>query len=241
MYQELIVFVDSFESRPVWGTEANDLPLPALAVGDVLDVPTLREWAGATPTVWRVTAVKHVFTAMGDRTPEADHQVLVTVREDKEPTLEQELEQAEVRNEELKQHSQFWQTLLGDIAEQQAPALRDALLTGIEHTMKRQPAHGIAEARNEWCEAATIVQADGHMLEDMLTKQLRGSIHQALQRLPREERLLLWLEQGGLHEEWETSAQPQGFEPDGRSDALDRLQETLLRRLQTRLLNTALD
>lgn len=240
MYQELIVFVDSFESEPVWSTEGNDLPLPALARGDVLDVPPLRGGPDEAPPVWRVTAVKHVFNDAG-RGPEANHQLLVTVREDKEPTLEQELEQAEVRNEELKQHSQFWQTLLGDIAEQQAPALRDALLQGIEHAMKRQPARGIETASNEWREAATIVQADGHMLEDMLTKQLRGSIHQALQGLPREERLLLWLEQGGLHEEWETSAQPQGFEPDGRSDALDRLQKKLLHRLLTRLLNTPLD
>lgn len=246
MYQELIVHLDTFESPPVWGTEGNDLPLPTLAVGDVLAVPGLT-WRDAPDPqpVYRVTAVKHVFTEMGGPTPEANHQMVVTVAQHGAHTLDEELKEelASALNdaEKHRKHSAFWRTLLQDVVEQRAPAIQGAVLQSIRQTMKNQPAFGMAEAGNEWQEAASILQADGHELAEMLRGTLAGSVVQAVKALPREERLVLWLAAGGLHEEWETAAEPHGFEPDGRSNALDHLQEKLLRQLQTQLLNTPLD
>ncbi len=39
MVQKLTVHIHSFKSPPFWSTEANDRPLPTLAVADVLEVP----------------------------------------------------------------------------------------------------------------------------------------------------------------------------------------------------------
>ncbi len=241
MYQELIVHIDTFRSQPVWSTEGNDLPLPTLAVGDVLEVPPLA-WHGAPADqpVFRVTAIKHVFTDTGPG-PEANHQMVVTVAEDGSRPLEDELDDALNEAEKHQKHSVFWRTLLQDVVEQRAPAIRGAVLQSIRQAMKNQPACDIAEVSNAWQEAASILQADGHELAEMLRGTLAGSVHQAVKALPREERLVLWLAAGGLHEEWETGAEPHGFEPDGRSDALDSLQERLVRQLCTQLLDTPLD
>ncbi len=242
MYQELIVHFETFQSPEVWSTEGNDLPLPALAVGDVLEVPPLaheRDRDGK-PAVFRITAVKHTFTDTGSG-PEANHRVLVTVKEDGSRTPEEELDDALGEVEKHQQIGAFWRGLLEDVAEQRAPALMDAVLQGIRQAMKSQPAHLASEARNAWQEAASILQADGHYLAEVLQGHLGGSVYEAIKALPREERLLLWLNEGGFHEEWETAAEPRGFEPDSRSDALDRLQEKLLRQLNKQLLDTRLD
>lgn len=241
MYQELTVHIDSFKSPPVWGTEGNDLPLPTLAVGDVLEVPALA-WhsdPAATP-VFRVTAIKHVFTDTGPG-PEANHLVMVTVAEDGARTLEDERDDALNDAEKHEKHSAFWRTLLKDVARQRAPALLVAVLQGIQQAMQSQPAHGIEAAGTEWLESARILQGDGHGLADMLRGRLAGSVCEAIKALPREERLVLWLAQGAFDEEWETSADPRSFEPDGRSDALNQLEDELLRQLQTQLLDTELD
>lgn len=241
MYQELIVHLDTFQSPEVWGTEGNDLPLPALAVGDVLEVPPLN-WnrAPEEKAVYRVTAIQHAFTDTGAG-PEANHQMRVTVAEDGSPTLEDQLEEAQDEIEKHRQIAAFWRGLLEDVVEQRAPAIQGAVLQSIRQAMKNQPAFGMAEAGNEWQEAASILQADGHELAEMLRGTLAGSVYQAVKALPREERLVLWLAAGGVHEEWETAAEPHGFEPDGRSDALDHLQEKLVRQLHTLLLDTPLD
>ncbi|MDP2416352.1 MAG: hypothetical protein U1D25_05500 [Hydrogenophaga sp.] len=241
MYQELIVHIDSFDAPPVWGTEANDLPLPTLAVGDVLEVPGLAWHSPTKPhPVFRVTAVKHVFTDTGPG-PEANHQLMVTVAADGSPTQEDELNDALAEAEQHQRHSAFWRSLLKDVARQRAPALMDAVLQGIQQAMQSRPAHGIEAADNEWLEAARILQADGHGLADILRSTLGGSVYEAIKALPREERLVLWLAQSGFDEEWEDSADPRDFEPDGRSDALNQLEDELLSQLQTELLYTALD
>lgn len=240
MYQELIVFVGSFDSHPVWGTEGNDLPLPTLAVGDVLEVPTLH-WHGipeAKP-VYRVTAVKHAFTDTGIG-PEANHQVLVTIAQDDTPTLDAELDKALEIAERHQKSSAFWQTMLNDLAQQQVPNLLDALVQVAREAMKNQPAHGMTEASSEWTEAASILQADGHLLADTVNKQLVSRVHDAIQRLSREDRLFLWLAHRGM-EEVEADALDHDFEPPSGSDAMEKVRKEVLWELKSLLRNTPLE
>jgi hypothetical protein len=235
MYQELQLFEETFDGYPVWGTEGNDLPLPALRVGDLFEHESLPAMNWRTPPkpsqAFKVIAIKHVFRETG-RGPEADHLLKVAVAlDDLESRQEAALNEAETDLENQTRRGDFLSVLLCDLAKYKAPEVRNKLVQGIVSTMKDMAAHGIEdEAGNSWEEAAMILQADGHVLAEMLRGEIQADVRRAIAQLDSEDRLTLWLAAAGL-DDWYPDDFPDAqsrFDPLTHSRrALDTAEEQL--------------
>lgn len=206
MYHELQLFEESFDHHPVWGTEGNDLPLPTLAVGDLFEHDSLPAIHWRTPPepgqVFKVIAIKHVFSETGPG-PEANHLLMVAVAlGDLESRQEAALDEAESALENQTRRGDFLSVLLRDLAQHTAPEVRDKLVQGIVSAMKGMSAHGIEdEAESAWEEAAMILQANDHLLADMLQGEIQADVRRAIAQLDREDRLTLWLADAEL-DDW---------------------------------------
>lgn len=220
MYQELELFEETFDGRPVWSTEGNDLPLPPLAVGDLFEhdsLPNIRwRWSPEPGQVFKVIAIKHVFRETG-RGPEATHLLKVAVAlGDLESRQEAKLYQIETALEAQTRRGDFLDILIYELAIHNWPEVQDKLIQSIVSSMKATPARGIEdEAENAWQEAAIILQANNHLLADMLQREIQSEVQRAIAKLEREDRLILWLAAAGL-DDWypdDFPDAPTGFDP----------------------------
>lgn len=199
MYQELQIFEESFDNLfPVWGTEANDLSLPTLAVGDVFDhtgLPGIR-WCKPPEAEqqFKVIAIRHAFSATGQG-PEVDYVLQVAVALDALADGQQAaLIDAEEDLQRQTGRADYLQSVAREQARRTAPDVLNKVVDGIESEMKSTPAHGIeSEALNAWDEAAAILQADGHALTEMLRAEIESSVRRAFKHLTDGDRLAVWL------------------------------------------------
>lgn len=239
MYQELEIFEETFDGYPVWSTEGNDPPLPGLALGDLFEhdgLPNIRWRRPPEPgQIFKVIAVKHVFRETGCG-PEANHLLKVAVAlGDLESRHEAELYQANAALEDQTRRGDFLTALMWDLAKYNAPEIRSRLVQGIVLNMKITPARGIEdEAENEWEEAAIILQANDHLLADMLQREIQSDVQRAIAKLQREDRLTLWLAASGL-DDWCPEDFPDAqasFDPLAHSSStLDTAEEKLSRQV----------
>ena len=206
MYQELQIFEESFSSRfPVWGTEANDLPLPTLAVGDAFDHTSLPGIPWRMPPEpgqnFKVIAVRHAFSSTGPG-PEADYVMQIAVAlDDLESRQEAALIEAEQDLQRQTGRADFLQSVAREQARRTAPDVLNKVVDGIELEMKSTPAHGIeSEAVSAWDEAAAILQANGHDLAEILRSQIEFSVRLAFKRLGDDDRLAVWLAYADLND-----------------------------------------
>ncbi len=187
MYQELQLFEESFDRHPVWGTEGNDLPLPAMAVGDQFEHDSLPAIHWRMPPkpgqVFKVVAIKHVFSETGCG-PEANHLLKVAVALDNlADRQETALIEAEQDLQRQTGRADFLQSVAREQARRTAPDVLNKVVDGIESEMKSMPAHGIeSEAVSAWDEAAAILQANGHMLAEMQRSEIESSVRLAFKR-----------------------------------------------------------
>lgn len=243
MYQELQLFEESFNRPPVWGAEGYGLPLPTLAVGDLFEHDSLPDLQWRRPPepgqVFKVVAVKHVFRETGPG-PEVNHLLMVAVAlDDLQSRQDAELDQAEADAEHQTRRGDFLNALVCDLARHCAPEVRQKLVHGIVSSMKAMSAHGIEdEAQSAWEEAAMILQADGHILTNMLQSEIQADVGRAIAELEREDRLTLWLADAGL-DDWYPDDFPKAqaaFDPLAHSRrTLDTAEEKLTRRVVTLL------
>lgn len=220
MYQELELFEETFDGHPVWGTEGNDLPLPALRVGDLFEhesLPAINWRTSPKPgQAFKVTAIKHVFRETGPG-PEADHLLKVAVAlDDLESQQEAKLYQIETDLEAQTRRGDFLDILIYELAIHSAPEVQDKLIQSIMSSMKATPAREIEdEAKNTWEEAAIILQANHHLLADMLQREIKSEVQRAIAKLKREDRLIIWFAAAGL-DDWSPDDFPNaqtGFDP----------------------------
>lgn len=220
MYQELELFEETFDGHPVWSTEGNNLPLPALAVGDLFEhdsLPNIRwRWPPEPGQVFKVVAIKHVFRDTG-RGPEADHLLKVAVAlGDLESRQEAKLHQAETALEAQTRRGDFLDILLYELAIHNGANVWEKLIQDSVSAMKTTPARGIhGEAEFAWEEAALILQAKDHLGADILQPYIQADAQQAIAKMNRVDRLTLWLEAAGM-DDWSPDDFPNaqtGFEP----------------------------
>lgn len=207
MYQELQVFEDTFECQAFWGTEGNDLPLPAFSVGDVFEhqsVPHHRlRRMPEHDEVFKVVAVKHVFTETGPG-PEANHLLMVAIALDGAvDPREQALEEARQELIGEKRRGDFFEALTKELGRHYGEQLFDQVAGRVESTMKANPATGIEEeAKSAWHETAKILQANGHILADMAVGEVEAAVWQTLTKLKRAEKIALLLQDSDLDGEY---------------------------------------
>lgn len=236
MYQELQLFEESFKSSPVWGTEGNDMPLPALHVGDIFDhhsLPSVRWWSPPQKDQhFKVMAVKHAFSEFGPG-PETNHlmQVLVAL-DDFDNRQEAELRDAETSLASETRRADFVGELLADIAKKHARALFEAVEQSVIYTMKNSEAHDTGgEATNAWQEAAIILKADGHLFADMVRSDIKSKVAVALEKLSRADRLTMCLARSDLKDWFDSDTWPEkhsDFDPlNDWHEPMDEIEEEL--------------
>lgn len=121
--------------------------------------------------------------------------------DDFEARRDAELADAEQALENQTSRANFLEGIGYELAQSAAPALLDKAIKGIVGRLKTRSAHGIvSEAASEWEEAAHILQANGHLLAEMLRSEIRGSVTVALKQMSRADRLSLWLAEMDLNE-----------------------------------------
>lgn len=203
MYQELELFEETFDSRPLWSTEGNDLALPALAVGDLFEHDSLPNIRWRRPPelgqVFKVIAIKHVFRETGSG-PEADHLLKIAVAlDDLESRQEAARNEAETDLKNQTRRGDFLDFLLYELAIHNKTKVWEKLIQDIVSAMKITPARGIhGEAKFAWEEAALILQANDHLRADILQPYIKADAQRAIEKMNRVDRLILWLEAAGM-------------------------------------------
>ena len=243
MHYTLVLFEESFKHPPLWITKAPS-PFPALAVGDSFEhagLPEIR-WHREPEAgqLFKITQIKHDFH---DDENGPHHSLLVCVAlDDLEARCDAELADAEQALANQTRRADFFESLAREQAGVAAPALIDTAVRGIVSRLKTQPAHGIAsEVASEWEEAAQILQANDHLLAEILKTEIRRSVARALKQMSQADRLAVWLATADLNdwffdEDW---PDPEAdFDPAVRwSGVLDEAEEKIVRRIESALLD----
>lgn len=217
----LLLFEESFHRPPLWITKAAS-PFPALAVGDSFEhggLPAIR-WCREPEAgqIFKITQIKHDFH---DDEDGPHYSLLVCVAlDDFEARREAELADAEQALENQTRRADFFESLAQDQARSTAPAVMDTTVQSIVSRLKTRPAHGVvSEAVSEWEEAAQILQANDHLLAEMLRSEIRGSAVRALKQMGRADRLAVWLADADLNNWFSDQNWP---DPKGAFDPLEQ-------------------